>query len=119
MAGDQGSKVSPPGSPAPAPLMQPYSPEQIISPDAESISQLCPEARRGEQTLFLPLSPGAGPAEWMAAERRPDRKINASYQEASGVRLRVHVNKLLVFLMLQSYHFPPVRASTVTCVVKP
>lgn len=37
-----------------------------------------------------------------------------------GLGSHVHVNKAIgFFLMLQSYHFPPARATTVTCVVKP
>lgn len=39
-----------------------------------------------------------------------------------GLGSHVHVNKAIgffFFLMFQSYHFPPARATTVTCVVKP
>lgn len=67
----------------------------------EFISQLCLEVP--SKNRFFPPSL-AGPwsldhAEWMALELYTDRKINASYQEASGVRLgsHVHVNKAIGF----------------------
>lgn len=93
----------------------------------EFISQLCLEVP--SKNRFFPPSL-AGPwsldhAEWMALELYTDRKINASYQEASGVRLgsHVHVNKAIgfffSFLTAQSYHFPTVTAAALTCVVKP
>jgi len=80
----------------------------------EFISQLCLEVP--SKNRFFPPSL-AGPwsldhAEWMALELYTDRKINASYQEASGVRLgsHVHVNKAIgfffSFLTAQSYHLP-------------
>lgn len=91
----------------------------------EFISQLCLEVRN-KNRFFSPSLTGPWSldhAEWMALELYTDRKINASYQEASGLGSHVHVNKAIgfffFFLTAQSYHFPTATVATLTCVVKP
>lgn len=73
-------------------FMQSYSVKHGLNKSSlknvEFIPQLCLEVQQREQ-IFFPLSGPSSPdhAEWMALELYTDRKINASYQEASGVRL--------------------------------